>query len=216
VLNDPEDRGDPRGIGAGASPPGPFGATLERALRWATACHRGQVRRGSDVPYVAHVLAVALILDRLGFPEEVVIAGLLHDAVEDTEATLEQVRARFGPEVAAIVGHCSEVKTDARGRKRPWIDRKRDHLEALAAAPDAARAVVLADKLHNLLSIQLDLHDGLPVWSTFHADRTQVLWYYRTTIERCSAGDERLGLLARHCRELLAAIEALPVPEKNR
>src|SRR3712207_877168 len=107
------------------SPLKPFSATLERALRWAAACHRGQVRRGSDVPYVAHVLAVAWILDRLGFPEEVVVAGLLHDAVEDTGATLEQVGQRFGPEVAAIVGHCSEVKTDAQGRKRPWIDRKR-------------------------------------------------------------------------------------------
>lgn len=199
-----------------AAAPGLFSTTLERALRWAAVCHRGQVRRGGDVPYVEHVLAVALILDRLGFPEDVVVAGLLHDAVEDTEATLEQVRQRFGPEVAAIVGHCSEVKTDARGQKRPWIDRKTDHLEALTAAPVAARAVVLADKLHNLLSIQLDLHDGRPVWSTFHAGRAQVLWYYRATIQRCGAGDDRLETLARHCRELLAAIEVDPVPEKNR
>jgi guanosine-3',5'-bis(diphosphate) 3'-pyrophosphohydrolase len=188
-------------------PSGPFSATLEQALRWAAACHRGQVRKGSDVPYVEHVVAVAWILDRLGFPEEVVVAGLLHDAVEDTEATLEQVRERCGPEVAAIVAHCSEVKTDAQGRKRPWIDRKRDHLDALAGAPAAARAVVLADKLHNLLSIQLDLRAGRPVWSTFNADRAQVLWYYRATIERCGTGDDRLESLARHCRELLTEVE---------
>src|SRR4051812_29594254 len=131
---------------------------LERALRWAATCHHGQVRKGGEVPYVEHVMAVGWILDRLGFPEDVVVAGLLHDVVEDTEATLEQVRAQFGPRVAALVDHCSEIKTDAQGRKRPWIDRKRDHLEALAAAPVEARAVALADKLHNLLSIQLDLH----------------------------------------------------------
>src|SRR4051794_25896442 len=175
-----------------AEPPGLFSATLERALRWAAACHRGQVRRSSDVPYVAHVVAVAWILDRLGFPEEVVVAGLLHDVVEDTEATLEQVHAQFGPRVAALVAACSEIKLDAQGRKRPWIDRKRDHLEALAAAPVEARAVALADKLHNLLSIQLDLHAGRPVWSTFHADRPQVLWYYRTALERFAGGDPRL------------------------
>jgi (p)ppGpp synthase/HD superfamily hydrolase len=190
-----------------AVPPGLFSATLERALRWAAVCHQGQVRRSSNVPYVAHVLAVALILDRLGFPEDVVVAGLLHDVVEDTEATLEQVREQFGPRVAALVGHCSEIKTDEQGRKRPWIDRKRDHLEALAAAPVEARAVVLADKLHNLLSIQVDLHAGRPVWSSFHADREQVLWYYRTAIEQCSAGDHRLEALAGHCRELLRSLE---------
>jgi len=193
-------------------PPALFSATRERALRWAATCHQGQVRKGSDVPYVEHVVAVAWILDRLGFPEEVVVAGLLHDAVEDTDATLEQVGERFGPEVAAIVAHCSEVKTDAQGRKRPWFDRKRDHLLALTGAPATARAVVLADKLHNLLSIQLDLHDGRPVWSTFHADRAQVLRYYRATIERCGAGDDRLETLARHCRELLDAIEAHAAP----
>src|SRR5947209_7912788 len=125
---------------------------LERALRWAATCHQGQFRRGCEAPYVEHALGVALILDRLGFAEDVVIAGLLHDVVEDTDATLEQVEARFGAAVAETVRHCSEIKADAQGRKRPWIDRKRDHLEALAGAPAAARAVVLADKLHNLVS----------------------------------------------------------------
>jgi (p)ppGpp synthase/HD superfamily hydrolase len=191
-----------------AEPPGLFSATLERALRWAAVCHQGQVRRGGNVPYVAHVLAVALILDRLGFPEDVVVAGLLHDVVEDTECTVEQVCEQFGPRVAALVDHCSEIKLDARGRKRPWIDRKRDHLEALATAPVEARAIALADKLHNLLSIQLDLHAGRPVWSTFHAGREQVLWYYRTAIEQCVPGDHRLETLARHCRELLTAISS--------
>src|SRR3954447_26837434 len=105
---------------------------LERALRWAAVCHGGQVRKGGGVPYVQHVVAVAMILDRLGFGDEVVIAGLLHDVVEDTAATLDQVRAQFGDEVARMVEACSEIKTDASGRKRPWIDRKRDHIEALA------------------------------------------------------------------------------------
>src|SRR5262249_39032357 len=119
---------------------------LEQALRWSARCHEGQARKGGGVPYFQHVAAVALVLDRAGFQEDVVIAGLLHDVVEDTAATFEEVAARFGPAVGEMVRHCSEAKTDAEGRKRPWIDRKRDHLAALAGASSSARAVILADK----------------------------------------------------------------------
>src|SRR3954463_14099033 len=112
---------------------------LERALRWSENCHRGQVRKGSDVPYFEHAAAVAMILSRAGFDEDVVIAGLLHDVVEDTEATFEDVAARFGPGVGATVHSCSEVKYDDSGRKRPWIDRKRDHLAALVGESTPTR-----------------------------------------------------------------------------
>jgi (p)ppGpp synthase/HD superfamily hydrolase len=185
-----------------------FSFDLERALRWAAVCHEGQRRKGSDTPYIEHVVAVALLLDRLGFAEEVVIAGLLHDVVEDTSATLEDVKSQFGAEVAAVVGHCSEVKTDAAGQKRPWAVRKREHLEALLHAPAAARAVVLADKLHNLISIELDLRAGRDVWSAFNAGRTAVLEYYRKSLEQLPTEDPRLVNLADRGRRVLAAIEA--------
>lgn len=191
------------------SPLDPFPLSLERALRWAAVQHRGQLRKSSDVPYFGHVVGVAMILDRLGYPEPVVIAGLLHDVVEDTDATLEQVRDRFGAEVAQLVGHCSEVKRDEQGRKRPWIDRKRDHLTALEAAPVEARAVALADKLHNLKSIELDLREGRDVWANFNAGRGQVLWYYQAAIDRLGTGDDRLQDLADRCRETLKTINAL-------
>ncbi len=181
---------------------------LERALRRAATAHHGQTRRGSVVPYFEHVVGVAIILDRLGFEEDVVIAGLLHDLVEDTDATLDDIRAGFGSAVADLIAYCSEVKLDARGQKRPWIDRKRDHLAALAGAPTEARAVILADKLHNLLSIACDLHDGLPVWSHFHADRDSVLWYYRTAVESFGTGDPRLVSLADECRRVLREVES--------
>jgi guanosine-3',5'-bis(diphosphate) 3'-pyrophosphohydrolase len=191
------------------SPPPLITPRIEQALRYAAVGHRGQVRRASAVPYVEHVMAVAWILDRAGFAEDVVIAGLLHDLVEDTPATLADVEPRFGRTVADLVGHCSEVKTDAQGRKRPWIDRKRDHVAALAEAPLEARAVILADKLHNLISIEIDLREGRPVWSQFHADRDQVLWYYRAMISCCGTGDPRLEHLAARCREVLAVVERL-------
>ena len=179
---------------------------LERALRWAAVCHAGQTRKGNDIPYFEHPVAVAIILDRAGFEEDVVIAGLLHDVVEDTEATFDDVAARFGSAVAEIVRACSEVKLDEQGRKRPWIDRKRDHLAVICAAGVPARAVMLADKLHNLTSIDVDLEDGRPVWDQFNAERTQVLWYYRATIEACSSGEPRVESLAVACREVLDRI----------
>jgi guanosine-3',5'-bis(diphosphate) 3'-pyrophosphohydrolase len=175
-------------------------------LRLAASGHRDQVRKGSGVPYIEHPMAVALILDRSGFDEEVVIAGLLHDLVEDTDAALDEVRKSFGDRVAEIVAGCSEEKLDAQGQKRPWPDRKRDHLEVVARSNDDVRAVVLADKLHNLISIQLDLSEGREVWSTFHAGRTEVLAYYEAMLSACESGEPRLARLLEECRGLLADV----------
>lgn len=190
---------------------------IERALRWGAVAHEGQHRKGAKVPYYEHVVGVALILDRLGFEESVVIAGLLHDVVEDTEATLDQVRDRFGDTVARTVEACSEIKTDAAGRKRPWIDRKRDHLAALVDAPVEVRAVILADKLQNLVSIAYDLEEGRPVWSIFNATRADVLWYYRAAVDLVGTGDPRLERLAERCRKLLdtLAIDRPIIPEET-
>jgi (p)ppGpp synthase/HD superfamily hydrolase len=180
---------------------------LEQAMRWAAQAHAGQTRRSSDIPYFEHVAAVAMILDRMGFSEDVVIAGLLHDIVEDTPTSLEDVDSRFGRMVSDLVRHCSEVKNDDQGNKRPWIDRKRDHLAALADAPVEARGIILADKLHNLTCIDIDLQEDRPVWSGFHAEREQVLCYYRRAIDLCGQGDARLESLAESCRDLLARVD---------
>ena len=182
---------------------------LEQALRFAAVGHEGQLRRSSGVPYVQHVVAVAWILDRAGFNEDVIIAGLLHDLIEDTSTTLASIEERFGSVVAELVAHCSEVKTDERGQKRTWLDRKRDHLAALREAPGGALAIVLADKLHNLISIQIDLRAGHPVWNDFHAEREQVLWYYQSIIAVCAgnSADARLRQLGARCLETLEQIK---------
>jgi guanosine-3',5'-bis(diphosphate) 3'-pyrophosphohydrolase len=180
---------------------------LEQAMRFAAQAHAGQLRKSSDTPYFEHAMAVALILDRAGCPEDVVIAGLMHDVVEDTAVSLEQLASLFGAAVAELVRHCSEVKTDAHGNKRPWIDRKRDHLAALAEAPTEAHAIILADKLHNLTSMELDLREHRSVWPQFHAARDQVLRYYHEMIDLCGNGDSRLDELAVSCRAALARVE---------
>ncbi len=179
---------------------------IERALRRAAEWHAGQTRKGSATPYVAHPFAVAWLLDRWGFAEDVVIAGLLHDAVEDTDATLEEIAAEFGPDVARIVAHCSERKEDPSGAKRPWIDRKTEHIAHVAEAPLEARAVALADKLHNLVSIRADDEAGVDVWSKFNASRADVLWYHAAMIAAAAGRDEGLRGPALAARAALAAV----------
>jgi (p)ppGpp synthase/HD superfamily hydrolase len=182
---------------------------LERALRWSATQHEGQYRKATGVPYIEHPMAVAMLLDRASFDEDIVIAGLLHDVVEDTSATLADVAELFGEVVATYVDGCSEVKSDASGAKRPWADRKRDHLAHVRNSPLGTRAVVLADKLHNLTCIELDLIDGLPVWSRFNASRADILAYYKASLESCLGGDDRLSILADPLDALIKKIEAL-------
>lgn len=187
-----------------------FSTVLDRAIRRAAEWHQGQTRKASVTPYIVHPFGVMLLLDRFGFDEDLLIAGLLHDVVEDTEVSLQQIEEEFGSKVAEIVAHCSETKRDGSGAKRPWADRKRDHLEALAKAPIEARAVVLADKLHNLISIRADLEAGRPIWTSFNADRADVLDYYRTAIERLG-DEEELQDLVSACLEVLNNVKRLHV-----
>ena len=189
--------------------PAPLSDQFDRALRLAAVGHRDQERRSSRVPHVAYPVAVAWIVERAGFAEPTVIAALPHDLVEDTPTTLDEIRDQFGPEVAATVAGCSEVKTDAIGRTRDWEDRKRDHLAQLPTATVATRAVVLADKPHNLMSIRLDLARGVAVWESFHAPRDRVLWYFAAVIETCGADDPRLVELGRACWAELERLIAL-------
>jgi (p)ppGpp synthase/HD superfamily hydrolase len=165
---------------------------------------------------VEHVLAVALILDRMNCSEDVVIAGLLHDAVEDTEATLEMIQSQFGPHVAALVAQCSETKRDREGHKRPWEERKQDHLRSLLEASLEVRTILLADKLHNLLSISIDAQEGRAVTTMFHAPWSSVLDYYQKSITTLRGQDAELDELGGRCQRLLLELRGLPDPGRDK
>ena len=117
------------------------------------------MRKGTTTPYLTHLLAVASLVGESGGSEAEVIAGLLHDAVEDGGGApvLEEIRARFGPEVAAIVSSCTD--DDSVGEKAPWLERKRAYLAHLVEAPIPVLRVVCADKLHNVQAIAKDLRN---------------------------------------------------------
>jgi (p)ppGpp synthase/HD superfamily hydrolase len=160
---------------------------VEEAIAYAAQAHRGQMRKASEVPYLAHLLAVASLVWEHGGTDDQVIAALLHDVVEDQggRPRLDDVRARFGDRVAAIVEACSDslADTTAAERKRPWKERKVEYLAHLASSdvPAEALAVVAADKLHNARSVLLDRRRlGDTVWDRFNAGVDDQLWYYRS------------------------------------
>jgi predicted enzyme related to lactoylglutathione lyase len=188
LLTDAE--GSVTGVGE-QPPPHGYDELYEEALRLAARAHRSQVRKGTDLPYIAHPVHVSAILQRYGFPRQATIAALLHDVVEDQDVTVAEIEARFGPVVAEIVDALSERRNDGEGEVRPWAVRKAEAIDKIRAASPAAAAVKAADVLHNAQSIVYDLkQDGPGVWDRFTRGPAHLLGYY----ERIAAlVEDRLG-----------------------
>ena len=156
---------------------------FEEALIFATRLHAGQVRKGTNTPYIAHLLAVTSLVLEYGGDEDEAIAALLHDAVEDQggQATLDEIRRRFGDRVAEIVVGCTDAWTTP---KPPWRERKEAYLAHLPQASASVRLVSAADKLHNARSILDDYRAlGESLWSRFNGGKEGTLWYYRSLVE---------------------------------
>ena len=163
----------------------PYGEKFEEALVHAARLHRDQTRKGTDIPYVTHLLAVAAIVGENGGTEDEVVAALLHDAIEDTPETEESLEARFGEAVAEIVAECSDADVIP---KPPWKERKEAYVARAATLSPSARLVSSADKLHNARSIFADLRtEGDGLWSRFTGNKEGTLWYYRALVETYKA-----------------------------
>lgn len=188
---------------------GPWSHLLERALRVATEAHQGQTRKASGLPYITHPVAVAMLLQQHGFgDEETLAAALLHDVVEDTELTADELARQFPQGVVDLVSHLSERKLDESGKKRPWEDRKREHLVHIASAPMAARAITLADKLHNLSTMAYDIDAGEQISERFNASVDRLIWYYESMVDAAAGNDTELKSLAGSARVALRAVQA--------
>jgi (p)ppGpp synthase/HD superfamily hydrolase len=147
---------------------------FEQAIEFAAHAHKDQVRKGTDIPYISHPFAVAMILQQARCKEDVVIAGLLHDTLEDTPTTKEDIQSVFGEEVLRLVIGASEPHKSA-----AWEDRKRHTLDFLKTADLDLRLVACADKLHNIRSIRRDVESiGDKVWSKFNKGYELQRWYY--------------------------------------
>jgi len=176
---------------------------LDFAIEVAAKAHEGQVRKGTDIPYIAHPYAVGMMLARAGYSEEIVAAGILHDTGEDTDRTLEWIRDNFGGRVALIVEGC----TEPHHRWEAWEARKTHTLEYLRTAPWEVRLVACADKLHNLRSIAAEREAaGEGVWARFKRGRAEQEWYYRGLVESLCGGSGD-GKEIPFCAELREEVE---------
>ena len=159
-----------------------LGDRFTNAMTYAAELHADQCRKGGEIPYVSHLLAVASLVLEHGGDEDQAIAALLHDAVEDQGGldTLTEIRNRFGDRVARIIDECTDAYTDPKG---PWRQRKDEYLAAVAALSPDALLVSITDKLHNARTILADYREvGESVWSRFNGGRAGTLWYYRALV----------------------------------
>jgi GTP pyrophosphokinase len=159
---------------------------FDRAMLYATHVHGGQVRKGTSIPYVAHLLAVAATVLEYGGSEDMAIAALMHDAVEDQggKPRLSDIRNRFGDRVADIVRSCSDsvVNTSAGQQKEDKRIRITRYIEHLETVDNETLLVSLSDKIHNARSILRDLRKpevGITVWERFKGKKEGALWQYR-------------------------------------
>jgi (p)ppGpp synthase/HD superfamily hydrolase len=156
-----------------------LGRRFREAFLYAARMHAAQTRKKTVVPYIAHLMSVSALVLEAGGNEDLAIAALLHDVVEDCggKPVLEEVRRRFGSRVAHVVDGCTDSYT---APKPPWRERKLEYLQHLEQADSDVRLVSTADKLHNARSILADYRKcGEAVWQRFRGKRNGTLWYYR-------------------------------------
>jgi GTP pyrophosphokinase len=186
---------------------------FQRAFAIASEVHARQLRKGTSIPYLSHVMSVAALVLEHGGDEDAAISGLLHDAIEDSAdgtATQARIRGEFGARVADTVVGCSDAVAVPGEAKAPWRERKERYIRHLAGEADPRVLLVSAcDKLHNARSIVADLRAiGAEVWERFsQRDPAQHLWYYQS-LARCYAGRVPDGLAAELDR-VLADMRAL-------
>jgi (p)ppGpp synthase/HD superfamily hydrolase len=150
---------------------------VEKASLIAFVAHAGQVRKDGGSPYVIHPYMATLILSSYGFEERVLAAALVHDVLEDTQVTAEQLEGLLGADVVAIVRVLTEDKA------LPWETRKEQYVEAIRHASPEVKAVSLADKIHNLESLfAAHAVQGAEIWKVFNRGREQKLWFEKSLL----------------------------------
>ena len=179
---------------------------IDLAIEVAVKAHQNQVRKGKDIPYITHPLAVGVILAKAGCSDEVIMAGILHDTVEDTSITLDDLRDSFGKKVSRIVEGASEPD-----RSLPWEERKQHTLDFLKGASLEVKFVALADKLNNIRAISSDYAGiGEALWERFNRGEDAQKWYYQGLVQVLrddSAGEAYQALHSQFAQEAREVFE---------
>ena len=154
---------------------------LDRAIIFAVKAHAGTERRGKGFPYIVHPMEAMEIVATMTPDLELLAAAALHDTVEDTDVTVEQICQEFGERVASLVAAESDVMMEGISEEDSWHARKQAAIDRLAKAPHDAKIVALGDKLSNMRAIARDYAvQGDKLWSLFHTkDPNEHEWHYR-------------------------------------
>lgn len=154
---------------------------LDRAIVFAVQAHAGTERRGKAFPYIVHPMEAVEIVATMTRDQELLAAAVLHDTVEDTDTTVEQIRHEFGDRIASLVASESDTMPDGVSQEDSWHARKQAAIDRLAHASHDAKIVALGDKLSNMRAIARDYaQQGDDLWRLFHAkNRTDHEWHYR-------------------------------------
>lgn len=145
---------------------------INKAFLLALRAHSGQTRKDTPIPYIVHPVRVAILLARYGFSDNVIAAGLVHDVVEDTSISLEDVRQELGSTVSVLVAPVTHDDT------LPWKEKKMAYIEAVRVASDEVKAISTADKIANAESLLTAyLREGSAVWRYFNAGKEKKLWF---------------------------------------
>ncbi len=157
---------------------------ISRAIEFAAGAHKDEFRKGSTIPYIVHPLDVLSILLKNGASEDLAIAGVLHDVLEDTPRTRKEIRRNFGNAVGSLVEAASESEELTKGvsneeKKKTWKLRKSQKIEKVRTSGRDVRLLICADKLANIRDLFEDWHSsGEDVWAKFNASKEQQAWYY--------------------------------------
>ncbi|MFP4228157.1 MAG: HD domain-containing protein [Salinivenus sp.] len=211
-----------------------FSPLIEHAIELSAQWHDGTYRKSAwrdpafevpadaevEVPVIAHLAAVASIVRRAGWDEETIAAAYLHDTIEDMNQhgqrlRRKQLRDAMGASVAKLVAQVSEQKLDKAGQMRPWRARKEDYIAGLRAAGPRAVAISLADKIHNLWSINQSAAAGEPIFDLLSGDAEAQRWFHQAVLDASTeADDPRLDPMRDRLRQeierLAARIESTP------
>jgi len=184
---------------------------FEDALVYAARLHAKQIRKGTTIPYVSHLLSVASIVLEHGGNEVEAIAALLHDAIEDQGGTetREEIRRRFGDAVVSIVDGCTDAEVIP---KPPWKERKEQYIARLSHASPSILLVSAADKIHNARAILGDYRAlGENLWDRFNGGKEGTLWYYKSLVDafKQAAAGTALAPLIGELERVVGEIEKL-------
>ena len=181
---------------------------VDKAINFAAMAHNGQTRKSTSIPYISHPFAVGMLLQKIKCAEDVIAAGILHDTLEDTNTTFEDLAEHFGIRVAKLVLAASE-----QDKSLPWEERKQHTIDGLPDAYIEEIQIIIADKLHNLRSIRTDIEEhGENVWDRFNRGKRDQHWYYSSIVKALIPRKKEcklIGELEREVKEVFGKLETI-------